>query len=150
MDMSDISVDQATADALIATPKVRVNDEVSHYPGAGGYLTLPLLSSDGRESFHLDIRRGGIDLLKGTYQNRARQVVVLVRLDFGGAPHRNPDGREVPSPHLHIYQEGYGDKWAFEVPSDKFSHIEDSWQTLQDFMRFCNIVDPPNIQRGIE
>lgn len=150
MDMSDISVDQATADALIATPKVRVNDEVSHYPGAGGYLTLPLLSSDGRESFHLDIRRGGIDLLKGTYQNRARQVVVLVRLDFGGAPHRNPDGREVPSPHLHIYREGYGDKWAFEVPRDRFSQIQDTWQTLQDFMRFCNVIDPPNIQKGIE
>ena len=105
--MSDISIDQATADALIAAPKVRVNDDVSYYPCAGGYLTLPLLSSDGRESFHLDIRRGGIDLLKGTYQNRARQVIVLVRLDFGSAPHRNPDGSEVPSPHLHIYGRGY-------------------------------------------
>lgn len=148
--MSDISIDQATADALIATPKVRANDATSHYPGAGGYLTLPLLSSDGRESFHLDIRRGGIDLLKGTYQNRARQVIVLVRLDFGGAPHRNTDGREISSPHLHIYHEGYGDKWAFEVPPDKFSRISDPWQTLQDFMRYCNIIDPPDIQRGIE
>ena len=148
--MSDISVDQATADALIATPKIRANDAVSYYPGAGGYLTLPLLSHDGRESFHLDIRRGGIDLLKGTYQNRARQVLILVRLDFGGAPHRNPDGSEISSPHLHIYREGYGDKWAFEVPPDKFSQITDPWQALQDFMRFSNIVDPPNIQRGIE
>jgi hypothetical protein len=148
--MSDISLDQATADVLIAIPKVRANNDASRYPGAGGYLTLPLLSSDGRESFHLDIRRGSIDLLKVTYQNRARQVVTLVRLDFGGAPHRNPDGAEVSSPHLHIYREGYGDKWAVEVPSDRFSHIEDPWQTLQDFMQFCNIVDPPDIQRGIE
>ena len=70
--MSEISVDQATADALIATPKIRANDTVSYYPGAGGYLTLPLLSHDGRESFHLDIRE--VDRsLEGTYQNRARR-----------------------------------------------------------------------------
>ena len=30
--MSDISVNQATADALIATPKIRANDAVSYYP----------------------------------------------------------------------------------------------------------------------
>jgi len=55
------------------------------------------------------------------------------------------------SPHpICIYREGYGDKWAVEVPSDRFSHIEDPWQTLQDFMQYCNIVDPPDIQRGIE
>lgn len=48
-----------------------------------------------RENFLLDIRRGKIDLLKATNQNRARQTIVLVRLDLGGAPHRNPDGEEI-------------------------------------------------------
>lgn len=147
--MSTPTLDQTTADALIAVPKVRVNDEETHFPGAGGRLSLPLQSHDGRESFFLDIQRGRLDLRKGTYQNRARQIVLLVRLDFGGPPHRNPDGEEVPSPHLHIYREGYGDKWAVAVPSDAFPHLQDPWQTLQDFMQYCNIIDPPDIQRGI-
>jgi len=147
--MNATNLDQATADALLATPKVKADDEVSFYPGAGEHLSLPLLSSDGRESFQLDIRRGRIDLRKGTYQNRTMQVIVLARLDFGGAPHRNPDGEEVPCPHLHTYREGYGDKWAIEVHSDQFPSIQDSWQTLQDFMQYCNIVVPPDIQRGI-
>lgn len=147
--MSTITLDQATADALIALPKVRQNDALSYFPGTRGHISLPLVSRDGVESFNLDIRRGGIDLKKGTYQNRAMQIYVLVRLDFGGAPHRNPDGKEISSPHLHIYREGFGDKWAFEIPIDSFPHIEDSWQTLQDFMKYCNIIDPPNIQRGI-
>ncbi|WP_298670081.1 DUF6978 family protein [uncultured Methanofollis sp.] len=147
--MSAIDLDQATADALIALPKVRANDEETHFPVAGGHLSLPLLSRDGRESFSLDIRRGRFDLRKGTYQNRARQIIVLVRLDFGGPPHRNPDGAEIPCPHLHIYREGYGDKWAVAVPSDAFPHLPDPWQTLQDFMHYCTILDPPNIQRGI-
>lgn len=42
--MSDISVEQATADALIGTPKIRANNAISYYPGAGGHPTLPLLT----------------------------------------------------------------------------------------------------------
>ncbi len=34
-------------------------------------------------------------LTKGTYQNRARGVAILARLDFGGAPHRNRDDQEI-------------------------------------------------------
>ena len=108
-----------------------------------------LTSTDGRESFLLDVRRARIDLAKGTYQNRGRQVVVLARLDFGGGPHRNPDGEEIGSTHLHLYREGYGDKWAYQVPAVHFSHLSDPWLTLGDFMRFCNILEPPNIRRGL-
>lgn len=97
----------------------------------------------------LDLRRGRIDLAKGTYQNRGRQVVVLMRLDFGGAPHRNPDGDEIDSPHLHIYREGFGDKWAMPVPAEAFRDLTNPWQTPDDFMRYCSIVEPPNIRRGL-
>jgi hypothetical protein len=115
----------------------------------GGSICVPLISTDKRENFLLDVSRGRIDLKKGTYQSRARQIVVLVRLDFGGQPHRNPDDAEVLSPHLHIYREGYGDKWAFPVPTDKFPNMSDLWQTLEDFMRYCNVTEPPFIQKGL-
>lgn len=118
--------------------------------GQAGISHCPSFPATDASHSILTSGEGGIDLRKGTYQNRARQVIILVRLDFGGAPHRNPDGSEVPSPHLHIYREGYGDKWAFEISSDEFPQVEDPWQALQDFMRFCNIVDPPYIQKGIE
>jgi hypothetical protein len=71
---------------------------------------------------------------------------VLVRLDFGGSPHRNPDGEEITCPHLHVYQEGFGDKWAVPIPQDKFSDCGNLRQTLDEFMRYCNIVIPPSIQ----
>jgi hypothetical protein len=44
---------------------------------------------------------------KATYQNSARQVIILMRLDLDRLPHRNPDDTEVPCPHLHQYREGY-------------------------------------------
>jgi hypothetical protein len=147
--MSDINLTQAEAEALIAMEKLRATNENYDYPLGGGSIAIPLHSRDKREQFVLDISQGRIDLLKGKYQNRARQVIVLVRLDFGGAPHRNPDGEEIACPHLHIYREGYGHKWAKAVPAENFSRTSDLWATLEDFMRFCNITEPPHIQRGL-
>jgi len=147
--MSDITLTQAEADALMAMPKHRQNDDWWDYPGLGGSIAIPLISPDKRENFLLDISRGRIDLSKGKYQNRARQVIILARLDFGGAPHRNPDGKEIPCPHLHIYREGFGHKWAIPLPNAHFPSTTDLWQTLQDFMQFCNVVKPPAIQKGL-
>jgi len=147
--MSEVNLTQSEADALIALEKHRVDDQRWDYPDLGGSISAPLVSADQREQFVLDVSRGCIDLAKGTYQNRARQVTILVRLDFGGAPHRNPDGGEIGSPHLHIYREGYGDKWAYPIPLDRFPNLGEPWLTLDDFMRYCNVVEPPAIERGL-
>lgn len=139
---------QPEADALLALEKHRIDDTTHDYPYQGR-LTVPLQSVDKREPFLLDIHRGRIDLLKGTYQNRARQVVILARLDFGGAPHRNPDGEEVACPHLHVYREGFGDKWAVPLPAAQFGDHGDPWALVHDFMRFCAITRPPLLAKGL-
>jgi len=147
--MADISLTQIEADLLIAMEKHRVSEARSSFPVGGQSLVLALQSSDHREQFLLDVRTGRIDLHKVTMQTRGRQVVVLVRLDLGGPPHRNPDGEEVPVPHLHIYREGYGDKWATTVPVDHFTAISDLWQTFEHFMQYCNVTVPPHVDRGL-
>jgi hypothetical protein len=147
--MPEVNLTQAEADALIALEKRAVDEREWNFPNPGDSISVPLTSTDRREHFFLDIRRGRIDLAKGTYQNRGRQVVVLVRLDFGGAPHRNPDGEEINSPHLHIYREGFGDKWAIPVPVSWFSDLSDRWATLNDFMRYCNITEVPRLRRSL-
>jgi hypothetical protein len=145
----DINLTQAEAEALLAMEKRRVDDHAHNYPGLGGDIRIPLTSHDKRENFFLDISRGTISLSKGKYQNRARHVVILARLDFGGAAHRNPDDQEISCPHLHLYREGYGAKWAFPLPAESFTSPEDLWQTLIDFMRYCHIIEPPIIIRGL-
>lgn len=147
--MADINLSQAEAEALIAIEKHRVNDDRSDFPTAGETIEVPLQSADRREQFLLDLSRGRIDLAKVKMQNRGRQVVVLVRLDLGGAPHRNPDDEDVPAPHLHVYREGFGDKWAIPVPADRFRDTADIWATFEDFLRFCNITQPPFVERGL-
>lgn len=96
----------------------------------------------------MDIARSRVDISKTTYQNRARKTIVLLRLDIGGAPHRNPDGQEIPSPHLHIYKEGYGDKFAYPLPRE-FTFCENTLDYLDTFMDYCNIVGKPNLDTGL-
>lgn len=147
--MAEINLTQAEAEALIAMEKHRTSEARSDFPMGGEALSLPLESADRREQFVLDLSRGRIDLGKVKMQTRGRQVVALVRLDLGGAPHRNPDDAEIPAPHLHVYREGYGDKWAIPVPAAHFRDPRDVWTTFEDFLCYCNITRPPHIERGL-
>ncbi|MGB8400731.1 DUF6978 family protein [Bradyrhizobium sp.] len=140
---------QQEADGLLALAKFRVNEQRYQFPNPGDKLIAELCSNDRRETFFLDINRSSVSLSKITYQNRARKIVILARLDVDGAPHRNPDHSEISCPHLHLYREGFGDKWAFAVPVLAFNDLTNRMVTLRDFMKFCNIIEPPHIDSSL-
>jgi len=131
-------------------PKYRITNETWYYPSRGRSINIPLQSEDKRNNFMLDLWRSRLELNKITYQNRAHQIIILVRLDLAGKPHKNPDDELLTGHHIHLYREGYADKWAQPVPSGSFSNLSDQWQTLNDFMTYCNVVKEPNIIAGIE
>lgn len=143
--MGQVMLSQSEADLLLRMEKQRESNRRWEYPNSGGHLRIPLISVDGKESFLLDAGRGRLNLQKRKLQHRARQVIVLARLDYGGAPHRNPDGEEVGSTHLHLYREGYEDKWAFPIDPGVFTEIGNTMKTLDEFMRFCHIIVAPII-----
>jgi hypothetical protein len=147
--MADIDISQTEADALMLMEKHCAENGSWVFPLPGERLAIALTSPDKRETFMLDITRAQVKLTKATYQNRARQAVILMRLDLDGPPHRNPDDQEIPCPHLHIYREGYGDKWAAPAPADRYSNIQDLFATLDAFMQHCNITQPPQIDRRL-
>lgn len=147
--MADIVLAQAEADALIAMHKRQADEEWRDYPVLGGAVSVPLVSLDRREAFLLDVHRGHIDLVKGTYQTRARRVIVLARLDFGAQPHRNPDGEEIACPHLHVYREGHADKWAIPLAEGVFRDPDDRWALFEDFVRYCGIIEAPLVRRRL-
>ena len=140
---------QAEAEFLLSVPKYPEN-KVFSFEYQGIDMTIPLTSPVCREEFSLDIRKNRINLMKGRFQTRSSKVIVLARLDFGGAAHRNPDGQEVPSPHLHLYREGFGDKWAIELPPS-FSTIEPQniWKVLHEFSEYVNIKEMPHFKQGL-
>ena len=149
---------QSAAKDLIKTPKMKKSDDSYGFPRPGEKLTIPIISRDEQEDFLIDVSRGRIRLTKCTYQERYQQTIILLRLDLDGAPHHNPDTVDVPlpclapyngqiieCPHLHIYMEGFMDKWAIPAPDDEFPDTTNLYTTLQDFFRYCNIVEPPKI-----
>lgn len=71
------------------------------------------LQDDSKESYLLDIIPNRLISSKISTTLRVRKNVLLVRLDVAGPPHRNPDDTEVPCPHLHVYRQDYGLKWAY-------------------------------------
>jgi len=149
--MADIDLTQAEADSLFAMEKIRVDDSEWDLPDLGGKLSVPLISPDKKEHFLIDVSRGSIDLQRQKYQNRTRETIILARMCMG-RPHRNPPelgGNEVGVPHLHLYREGFADRWACELPAGVFSNLNDPWQILNDFMRFCKITEAPLFRRGL-
>ena len=139
--MQNIDISQAEADSLIQMPKHRVDGQAWSFPLPGQKSEVDLLSLNGRERFKLTLYRGKLNLEKGTHQTRTRGAVILARLCFGGKPHTNPDGTVVGAYHLHLYREGYGDKWATEPSSDNFVNLRDPARRLTDFLRLCRVVD---------
>lgn len=140
--LTSTSLTQAEAQALLYMQKHYKGSEVFLFPSVGGNINIPLQSENGREEFHLDINRGKIKLTKNTLQNRARKTIVLLRIDIDGGPHRNPDGVEIPCPHMHMYREGSGDKWAIPLPST-FARSNDFVSLLDQFMGYCNVATKP-------
>jgi len=86
----------------MAKPFVRPPATVTIPPGADD--TYELADPNDREKFFLDVWRGTLRLAKLKFQNRVRIALVLVRLDVEGAPHTNPDGGQLPGPHLHLFK----------------------------------------------
>ena len=144
--MAQINLTQAEANALIAMEKHRLSDDVISFSYLGQSENIELLSADKSESFLLDLSRGRKSLGKVKLQNRARESVILVRLDLEGQKHRNPDGTYIATPHLHLYSERFGSRLAIPVPQNRFFDLSDEWRTVQDFMSYCNITKPPHIK----
>lgn len=96
------------------------------------------LQDDNKESYLLDIIPNRLMPSKISTTLRVRKNVLLVRLDVAGPPHRNPDDTEVPCPHLHVYRQDYGLKWAYPLPPE-FGDCLSLADYLDSFCQHCNI-----------
>lgn len=155
---------QAEADRLQTMPKRIVQPGNPVFPEPGCGQTLELESLDRRQKFLMDIHRHGhIVRMKCTYQERHNVINRLARLDIGGSPHQNPNvdtvpvpilesynGATVKCPHLHLYVEGYDDRWAVPAPPDTFPDTTALVPTMKDFMRYCGVERIPEIQLALQ
>ncbi len=114
--------------------------------GPGRSEARALEAEDPKEKFILDLRVSKYKLSKFTTQNRVRVAIPLIRLDVDGSPHTNPDGELIEGTHLHLYQVGFDDKWAYPLDPNVFTDQKDKVKMLEEFCKYCNISDLPAIQ----
>ena len=137
-------------DRLTELTKQFVDHAMINFPNFGQYLERDVISDDGHEKFKLDIsRKGKLKSGKCTFQERYAVTDILFRLDIEGPPHENPNGDVVPCPHLHVYREGYADKWAFPLEPAQFSDIGNLMNSFREFLVLCNIHNLPEIQASL-
>ena len=139
---------QEEANSLIEYLKeIKDLSETFPFPQPGEDKKLDLVSSDGKHAFIVDInRKGYINFSrKCTYQGRYQKDVILLRLDVDGPEHTNPDGTILPKTHLHIYREGFGDRFAIGLPSD-INNTNDLIQTLIDFLKYFKTTNADNLE----
>ena len=143
---------QAEADYLIDLEKQFTGDDLLVFDAGMFRIVRELISLDGREKFQFDAQRGSLVLKKFTFQERARVIVPLVRLDVGTTlRHRNPDDTLVTGSHIHVYREGYDVKFAVPLVGFPF-HFQDPDNvvtTFEDFARYCHITRLPHIQEQL-
>ena len=107
--------------------------------------TRKIESVDLRESFLFDFYRGSLELSKYTFNKRYKQTIVLLRYDNWGR-HTNPDGQLFEGPHVHLYREGFNDKFAFSPSTVGVSETDSMEQVLKELMLFCNVKKIPTIE----
>lgn len=155
-------ITQKDADLFFEMEKFPEEDKIYQFPSSGEKLMLPFISADKREKFSFDISRGMIKITKVSYQSRVRKAYILRRLDYDAASHLNPEvelvpfpflepynGKEIPSPHIHLYIEGFGDKWA--VPADILMNIQgkDIYEIMIEFLKYCHVKQLPIITKPL-
>ncbi|ETI69814.1 DUF6978 family protein [Neobacillus vireti] len=130
---------QYEADQLISSLKqLLVKKNLINFPKPGEKMVLQC--KDGNNNnYIIDVARGRQKPQKATYQTRHHKSTILLRVDIEGPPHDNPDGEEIPCPHIHIYREGFDDKWAFPLEQEITTNTEDLIQVLIDYFSYNHI-----------
>ena len=154
-----MALTQAEADMLLHMLKEFLDSEPLQFTKTQPMNYDRLLhSADRREQFVLSIERGRLNRIRLKYQTRARQVIVLARLELNGPAHHNPPesphrpGQRIAGPHMHLYRENFGDRIAYEladVPDLIVRDLGSGVSCLEDFLRFIGVREWPAIQLSL-
>ncbi|HBY69669.1 MAG TPA: hypothetical protein DEG69_19165 [Flavobacteriaceae bacterium] len=107
--------------------------------------TREIKAINSKNIYLLDFYRGSFELSRYTYNKRFRQSIILIRYDSGGR-HTNPDGVSFDGPHVHIYKEGFNDKFAYPISELSINNNFSMEEVLNKLLQFCNVTKRPSIE----
>lgn len=136
---------QEEANELIAMLK-KCADKECGLPNQGHRIDLDVEGEKKGCKFVISVNRQAVRSDKVSFNARYRKGdVTLLRLDMGPTQvHQNPDelgGERITGPHLHIYTEPYGDKYAIPYSSNN----NDIGRLFYEFLERFNVNPKPKI-----
>lgn len=102
-------------------------------------------SLSNKEKYLLDFYRGSFELTRYTINKRYRQSIILFRYDNQGR-HTNPDGEHFIGAHIHLYKEGFNDKFAYPITDIEIEESDALEKVFEKLMYFCNVKVKPDIE----
>ena len=125
------------------------------FPNHNQEVKLDAIGDTSRTKYFVDINRKSYQITKKvTCQNRAHTSVVLMRLDYLGRDHTNPDNQRLSGTHIHIYKEGFGVSWAYTLDDPFLQTLnsdfdlnlfktDDITKLFDAFSVFCRFINRP-------
>ena len=110
--------------------------------------TREIVSLTSHDTFLLDFTRSSIELKKYSVNKRFRTSIVLLRYCSHGI-HTNPDGKTLRGSHVHMYQEGFDDKIAYDPSHIGIKSIDDIEVALGKLLQYINVKSAPLIQSDL-
>ena len=135
---------QAEADRLTGLPKTIECPKNVRFPFFGDKRDYGVIAANKKDRFTVGVSRSRADLTKCTYQAIYKKDMILTRLDVGDGLHTNPNGESLAGAHLHVYREGFEDRWAFPLP-ESFSDDMNLATKFFEFLKYCNITNAGDV-----
>lgn len=128
---------KAVFDAL----KILVNKEII-LPKPGEQERYPLATVDLSENLNMLInRKGHIDKNKLTYIMNSKILGQMIRLDMSGTSHIGFEDEDIPTPHIHIFDEAHN-QGRIAVPLSSVCGTplgEELVESLFFFLKYNNV-----------
>jgi hypothetical protein len=132
---------------LIYDPKTLNVNRLTH-PSNGDKLKLHLKNSLNQDNFELNISTHSIRIEKTNYHLQENRILPLLRLEVFATPHKNPNGEKISENHLHIYKEGFEDRWAYPV-DHILKHSRDRIIIFQSLLDTINLQSKLTVDKDI-
>ena len=134
----DKMLSQSEAEGLIAVRKVFI--ERTPLTVNRPFNEQRQLRSDREpyETFYLNITQTAIEFGRYSTVTRFFQIPLIRACVNPDYVHPNPDGTEVKGSHIHIYKEGFLDRFAYPLSERGFTETA-MVPFIRAFLTYCNI-----------
>lgn len=137
---------QREANTLIEIEKLLTSTDTVRFPERRETKLYPVhYHRENRryDDMTISAYRGNKNPQKVSFRLLYSQCIILLRIDTEDpTPHENPDKTRIEpfEPHIHIYKEGYGDKFAYPLPKE-FTNADDIIGLFMEFLAYSHIIN---------